>query len=50
MDPGAATTEVHVATGRDIAAWQNDPRYEQVTYVDPRPAADRAEFERLRSR
>ncbi len=50
MDPGAATTEVHVATGRDIARWQNDPRYEQVTYVDPRPAADRAEFERLRSR
>jgi hypothetical protein len=50
MDPADATIEVHVATGRDIERWQDDPRYEQITYVDPRPPADRAEFERLRSR
>ena len=49
MDPGDATLEVHVATGRDIARWQNDPRYEQVVFIDPRPEADKAEFERLRT-
>ena len=49
MDPGDATIEVHVATGRDIARWQNDPRYEQVVFIDPRPEADKAEFERLRT-
>jgi hypothetical protein len=50
MDPSEATIEVHVATGRDIARWQADGRYEQVAYIDPRPPADRAEFEALRSR
>jgi hypothetical protein len=50
MDPNDATIEVHVATGRDITRWQSDPRYEQVAYVDPRPEADREEFEALRTR
>jgi hypothetical protein len=50
MSPEEATIEVHVATGRDIARWQNDPRYEEIVHVDPRPERDRQEFEQLRAR
>jgi hypothetical protein len=39
---------VHLATGLDIARWRADPRFEEITYYDPRTDAERAEFDRLR--
>jgi hypothetical protein len=45
-----ADAEVHVSAGSDIALWKDRPGFAQVAYADPRDAAERAEFERLRAR
>jgi hypothetical protein len=44
-----ATLQVHIATGPDIPCWQHDQRFTQVAYADPRTAAQKAEFEQLRT-
>lgn len=44
-----ATATVHLATGRYVEAWRAVPDAVEVAYVEPRNAAERAEFSRLRS-
>jgi hypothetical protein len=44
-----ATATVHLATGRYVDAWRAVPDAVEVAYVEPRNAAERAEFSRLRS-
>jgi hypothetical protein len=47
IDDRRPTLEVHLATGPDIANWQRDPRFEQVSSFDPRSQAERAKFDAL---
>jgi hypothetical protein len=44
-----ATATVHLATGRYVDAWRAVPEAVEVAYVEPRNAAERAEFSQLRS-
>jgi hypothetical protein len=44
-----ATATVHLATGRYVEAWRAVPDAVEVAYVEPRNAAERATFSRLRS-
>jgi hypothetical protein len=44
-----ATAIVHLVTGRYVEAWRAVPGAVEVAYVEPRNAAERAEFSRLRS-
>ncbi len=44
-----ATATVHLVTGRYVAAWRGVPDAVEVAYVEPRNAAERAEFSQLRS-
>ena len=46
---GAATAEVVLATGINVAVWEAKPDVVEVAVVEPRDAAERAEFERLRA-
>jgi hypothetical protein len=47
MDPARATIQVHLATGVDVACWQDDARYQQIAYFDPRSGSERASFAEL---
>jgi hypothetical protein len=46
---GAATAEVVLATGINVAVWEAKPDVVEVAVVEPRDAAELAEFERLRA-
>ncbi|HET9729827.1 MAG TPA: hypothetical protein VFR41_10425 [Acidimicrobiia bacterium] len=48
-DDNQATLQIHVAVGADIDRWRADPRFTEIAVADARPAADRAEFDALRS-
>lgn len=47
MDPADAKIQVHLATGIDIPCWQDDARYQQIAYFDPRTGTERASFDAL---
>jgi hypothetical protein len=49
IETGDATATVHLATGRYVEAWRAVPDAVEVAYVEPRNAAERAEFSQLRS-
>ena len=49
LDPSDATAVVHLSTGSDIAAWRAKPGVTELAYVDPRTAAQRAHYERLKA-
>ena len=49
IDDRKPSLEVHLATGPDIANWRRERRFTQVAAFDPRSAAERAEFDRLRA-
>jgi hypothetical protein len=44
-----ATATVHLVTGRYVELWRDVPGAAEVAYVEPRNAAERAEFSQLRS-
>jgi hypothetical protein len=48
IDPADAAAEVHLAVGFDIERWRARPGAQQVAYLEPRTAAERVEYERLR--
>ena len=47
--PGAATAEVVLATGVNVAVWRATPGAVEVADVEPRDAGELVEFERLRT-
>ena len=49
IPPGAATAEVVLATGVNVAVWRATPGVVEVADVEPRDAGELAEFERLRT-
>jgi hypothetical protein len=49
IETRVATATVHLATGRYVEAWRAVPDAVEVAYVEPRNAAERAEFSQLRS-
>jgi hypothetical protein len=49
IEPADATAEVVLATGVFVERWRDVPDAVEVTYVEPRSSAERAEFSRLRS-
>jgi len=50
IQPADATAEVHLVIGQGIDAWAARPGVERVAFVEPRSRAERAEYERLRTR
>jgi hypothetical protein len=44
-----ATATVHLVTGRYVELWRDVPGAVEVAYIEPRNAAERAEFSQLRS-
>jgi hypothetical protein len=50
MKPADASAVVYLATGVHIDATRSRPGYREIAFVDPRTPAQRAEYERLRSR
>ncbi|HUF83851.1 MAG TPA: hypothetical protein VMQ81_04575 [Acidimicrobiia bacterium] len=50
IEPADATAEVHLVIGEGIDAWAAKPGVERVAYVEPRSRAERAEYDRLRTR
>ena len=49
MPAGAATAEVHVAVGPDVAVWRAKPGARQVVRADVRTPAERRTYQRLRA-
>jgi len=49
IPPGAATAEVVLATGVNVPIWRVKPGVVEVADLEPRDAAELAEFQRLRS-
>jgi hypothetical protein len=49
LDPSDATAVVHLSIGSDIAVWRAKPGVTELAYVDPRTAAQRAQYERLKA-
>ncbi|MFP3900754.1 MAG: hypothetical protein ACLFXM_07845 [Acidimicrobiia bacterium] len=49
IEPSEATAELHLATGGFVERWRRVPEAVEVAHVEPRSAAERAEFARLRS-
>jgi hypothetical protein len=49
IEPSDATAVVHLATGLHIDEWRNVPGAVEVAFVEPRSAAQQADFARLRS-
>jgi hypothetical protein len=50
LDPSEATAEVHLAAGSDIDVWRARADAREIAAVDPRSRAERARYERLRTR
>jgi hypothetical protein len=49
IETSDATASVHLVTGRYVELWRAVPGAVEVAYVEPRDAAERAEFSQLRS-
>jgi hypothetical protein len=49
IETSDATASVHLVTGRYVGLWRAVPGAVEVAYVEPRDAAERAEFSQLRS-
>ena len=49
LDRSQATAEIHFASGSYIDEWLAKPDQVEVVQIDPRTAAERAEFEQLRA-
>ena len=50
LDPADATAVVHLSVGPDVERWRSLPEAREVAFVEPRTAAERAEYERVRAR
>jgi hypothetical protein len=50
MKPADASAVVYLATGVHIEATRSRPGYREIAFVDPRTRAQKAEYQRLRSR
>jgi hypothetical protein len=48
-EPDGATAAIHLATGEFVDRWRAVPEAVEAAYVEPRDAAERAEFVRLRA-
>jgi hypothetical protein len=50
LEPGEPTAEIHLAVGPDLDVWRAKPEAQEVAFVEPRTAAERATYRQLRDR